>query len=159
MIVARILGCPECGQLRQCHGELGASWALQCVSCDHRWNEPPALDAIETIRQVRALLERDCDATRRSFYNAAATLFQIARLIDGFPTVVPPCEPQGVLLVGRPGDELAPCPFCGEPVAFNDGVQRISHELPVCERFHVETRKQRNYFEAVQMLKAITVSA
>lgn len=158
-MVARILGCPECGQLRQSHGELDEPWALQCLRCDHQWTEPPALDSLETLRQVRALLERDCDASRRSFYNAAATLFQIARLVDSFPTAVPSCHDQGVLLVGRPGDEVAPCPFCGEPIAFNDRVQRIGHELPVCERFHTETRKQPNYFAAVQMLKAITVSA
>jgi hypothetical protein len=159
MIVSRILGCPECGQLREAHGELAEAWPLQCVSCDHQWTESPALDSLETLRQVRALLERDCDASRRSFYNAAGTLAAIARLVDGFPTVVPRCEVQAVLLVGRPGDEVAPCPFCGEPIAFNDRVQRIGHELPVCDRFHTETRKQPNYFAAVQMLKSITVSA
>lgn len=159
MIVARILGCPECGQLKQAHGELGADWPLQCLRCEHRWTASPAISALELVRKIRALLERDCDASRRSFYNAAATLATIARLVDEFPTEVPACNDQGVLLVGRPGDEVAPCPFCGEPIAFNDRVQRIGHELPVCERFHVETRKQPNYFEAVKMLKAITVSA
>lgn len=159
MIVARILGCPECGQLKEAHGLLGAEWKLQCLNCDHQWTAQPSVGALELVHKIRALLERDCDASRRRFYNATATLATIARLVDEFPAEVPPCSEQGVMLVGRPGDEIAPCPFCGEPIAFNDGVQRIGHELPVCERFTIETRKQPNYMAAVQMLKTSTVSA
>lgn len=65
----------------------------------------------------------------------------------------------GVVHNARPGDELIACPWCGEPVAINAGVQRVSHELPVCESFHVEMRKQPNFFDAAVFLASRKVSA
>lgn len=159
MIVTRLLRCPECGQIRQFHGERSQEWPLQCVHCDHRWTAEVALNAFEVVAQIGKLLAENCDESRRRFYNSTALLDAIAELIDAAPTAVPPCTDRGVLLVGRPGDEVAPCPWCGEPVAFNDGVQRVSHELPVCETFHTEMGKQPNYMAAVEMLKSRTVSA
>jgi len=129
------------------------------VRCAHQWTQAPALSAIETILALRTLLEGDCDASRRSFYNASSTLAEMARLVDAFPTLVPPCTPTGVLLVDQPGDVLSACPFCGEPIAINDGLQRVSHELPICKNFDSEVRKHPTYMAAVEWLKARAVSA
>lgn len=159
MIVARFLHCPECGQLRQFHGALYAPWDLQCVRCAHQWTQPPALSAIETILALRTLLEGDCDASRRSFYNASSTLAAMARLVDEFPTLVPPCTALEALVGDSPGDVRSSCPFCGELVAHNPGEQRVSHVEPICETFDREIRKQPNFTAAVEWLNARTVSA
>lgn len=65
----------------------------------------------------------------------------------------------GVVHNARPGDELIACPWCGEPVAINAGVQRVSHELPVCPSFHVEMQKQPTFFDAADYLASRKVSA
>lgn len=158
MIVARFLHCPECGLLRQAHGERFVPWDLECERCAHEWTESPATTTTQTIVQIRKLLEDDCDESRRSFYNARATLAAIARLVDELPTLVPPCTAKGVLLVD-PGDVISSCPFCGEPIATNDGLQRVSHELPICERFDSGLHTQPTYMAAIEWLKARTVSA
>jgi len=68
-------------------------------------------------------------------------------------------KPYLVLIVGRPGDDLAPCPFCGEPIAFNPAIEAVSHQLPACASFAPEVSKTANYAAAVEMLKARTVTA
>lgn len=65
----------------------------------------------------------------------------------------------GVVQNARPGDELMACPWCGEPVAVNAAVQRVSHELPVCPSFHEEMRKLPTFFDAAHMLATRKVSA
>lgn len=90
-------------------------------------------------------------------------LYTLRRLPDEFAPAVLHVQGgvpvAGVALVDRPGDELMGCPFCGEPVSVNAGVQRVSHELPVCAAFHEEMRKQPTFFDAVSFLASRKVSA
>jgi ribosomal protein S27E len=78
-----IIACPECGEFCVCNADGPAE--LICHDCGHLWAREPMRTPAGLVEYLRELLARDCDASRRRFYNAGTVLFAIAEAIDAMP--------------------------------------------------------------------------